>query len=76
MFKNQTNVIKGVDIRNDRGRAIAPPTKYKLLNGKTAKYKFVGGDILEMPKFWFELLTPIKQEKIIKEAIKEFNAEI
>ena len=57
--------------------------KYKLLNGKTAKYKFMGGDILEMPKYLFEALTLIKEEKSIKEEeksikedIKEFNVEI
>ena len=29
-----------------------------------------------MPNFLFELLTPIKQEKTIKEARKDFNVEI
>ena len=29
-----------------------------------------------MPNFLFELLTPIKQDKAIKEARKDFNVEI
>ena len=77
MFKIKTNFIQGVDIRNDGGCVTAPPTKYKRVNGKPAKYIFVIGDMLEMPKFLFNLLTPNKkQEKGIKEDRKEFNVEI
>ena len=55
MIKTKANDIKGVDIRNDGGCVIAPSTKYKPLNGKTAKYKFVIGEILEMSNFLIKL---------------------
>ena len=64
-LKNGANIndIKGVDIRNDGGCVIAPPTKYKLLNGKSAKYKYVGGEILDIPSYLLNLLTCKKVEK-------------
>ena len=34
------NKIKGIDTRNDGGLVIAPPTKNKLLNKDTCKYKY------------------------------------
>ena len=48
---NTTNINKlvGIDCRNDGGIVIAPPTKYKLLNGDKAKYKYLGGTIQDIP---------------------------
>jgi hypothetical protein len=49
------NNLEGIDIRNDGGCVIAPPTKYKLLNGETTKYKYIGGDLLDIPSFLLNL---------------------
>ena len=75
-LKQTTNIngLQGIDIRNDGGCVIAPPTKYKLLNGEKAKYKYIGGEILDMPSYLLNLFTPKKVEKKgIKEEKKEFN---
>ena len=53
---------------------MAPPTTYKLLNGENAKYKYTGGEILDMPSYLLNLFTAKKVEKkSIKEEKKEFN---
>ena len=57
------NKLVGIDCRNDGGIVIAPPTKYKLLNGDKAKYKYLGGDINEIPEQLLEKLLPKKQQK-------------
>jgi P4 family phage/plasmid primase-like protien len=71
LLSTTTNIndLEGIDIRNDGGLAIAPPTEYKLLNGDKAGYKFLGGEIKEMPKFLLKQLIPVK--KIKKEQIKK-----
>ena len=38
LVKQTTNIIPQVDIRNDGGCVFAPPTRYKTLDGETAKY--------------------------------------
>jgi hypothetical protein len=40
-----------VDIRNNGGIAIMPPTKYKLLDGTTVKYKCLGGKLIDVPEY-------------------------
>ena len=60
---SKINKLKGIDCRNDGGIIIAPPTKYKLLNGTKAEYKFLGGKIEEIPSYLLELLLPKKEEK-------------
>jgi len=74
-LKQTTNIngIKGIDIRNDRGCVIAPPTKYKLLNGEIAKYKYLGGEILDIPTSLLNLFTV--KNKIVKKGIKEERKE-
>lgn len=57
-----TNVLKemeGMDIRNDGGFVIGPPTKYKLKDGIEIEYKDMGGEILEFPEI---ILKDIKTE--------------
>ena len=44
--KTSTDTDSKIDIRNDGGIIIAPPTKYKLLDGSTAEYKYIGGNEL------------------------------
>ena len=68
---NTTNIndLEGIDIRNDGGLILAPPTQYKLLSGNKAEYKFLGGELKEMPKFLLKQLIPVK--KIKKEQIKK-----
>ena len=78
-LKSTTNInnIKGIDIRNDGGLIIAPPTKYKLLSGQTARYKYVSGEILDIPKYLLDIFTPKKKEqKINKEQKQESNHNI
>jgi hypothetical protein len=49
-----------VDIRNDDSIIFAPPTKYTLLNGDIAKYKYRGGEIMDFPDY---LLSELKQNE-------------
>ena len=37
-------------------------TKYKLLNGESVKYKYLGGEIHEIPQNFLEYLLPKKAE--------------
>ena len=60
-IKTTTNAFmnyKNIDIRNDKSICICPPTTYKLVNGDIFEYKYLGGEIIEIPK---ELLTEFKQ---------------
>ena len=59
-IKTDTNVngITGIDTRNDGGLIVAPPTKYKLLNGQKVKYSYLYGDLSEMPEFLLNQLIP------------------
>jgi len=84
-LKTTTNILDDIDIRNDDGLIIAPPTKYKLLNGETAKYKYLYGTIQEMPLYLLNALLPDKKEQVkedkklkkgIKEEKKNFNLEL
>jgi hypothetical protein len=62
-IKTTTNCFydyDAVDIRNDDSIIFSPPTAYKMLDGKIAKYEFVGGDILPVPEF-------------LKSNLKQFN---
>lgn len=59
-LKNNSNCMdeyEGVDIRNDTGFIICPPTKYKLPDGEIAKYKLIGGQIIDFPPDLFALLN-------------------
>ena len=64
--------IKDIDIINDGYFIIAPPTKYTLLNGSIAQYKFIGGTKLGVfPDFLIQLIPkskPQKEETITTEA--------
>nr|WPF46839.1 MAG: hypothetical protein [Lake Baikal virophage 14] len=44
-LKQTQNPTAGVDVRNDGGIIIAPPTSYTLLDGSTAKYEFFFPDL-------------------------------
>jgi len=58
------NKLENIDCRNDGGIVIAPPTKYKLLNGEKVKYEYLGGTIEEIPaKLLKQLLPKKKKEK-------------
>ena len=65
------NKLNGIEFRNDKGLSKAPPTKYKLLNGEIAKYKFMGSEILDMPAYKLKQLIPIKTHKNKKNANKK-----
>lgn len=60
-IKTTTNAFisySNVDIRNDDSIIFIPPTKYKMLNGDTYEYVFIGGDMMDVPT---DLLTEFKQ---------------
>ena len=55
--KTSTNEELEIDIRNDGGIIIAPPTRYTLLNGSIFQYSYIGGSKLgEFPEFLIKLL--------------------
>ena len=67
------NGINGVDTRNDGGLIIAPPTKYKLLDGTKARYIYLYGDLLKMPETLLKQLSPKElspKEEEKKEEVK------
>jgi len=72
-IKTDTNVngFIGVDTRNDGGLIVAPPTKYKLLNGQKVKYTYLYGDLLEMPKSLLNQLIPEEPEEPEEQPKKE-----
>ena len=72
-IKTDTNVngFIGVDTRNDGGLIVAPPTKYKLLNGQKVKYTYLYGDLLEMPKSLLNQLIPEEPEEQPKKETKK-----
>lgn len=52
-----TNDELHIDIRNDGGFVIAPPTKYKLLNGNEVEYKIVNNtEIREIDNNYYQYL--------------------
>ena len=59
---SNVNGLEGVDTRNDGGLIIAPPTKYKLLDGTKVKYTYLYGDILDMPEDILKQLIPEVEE--------------
>jgi len=65
---NALNSYSAVDIRNDDSIVFSPPTSYKMLDGKMAKYEFIGGDILPVPEF---LTNELKQFKTTEPAKKQ-----
>ena len=53
------NQIKDVDIRNDNGVVICPPTRYRLEDGSFFEYKSNNGHLYPIPD-WFESLVDPK----------------
>ena len=72
-IKTTTNIngLDGIDARNDNGLIIAPPTKYKLLDGSKAQYKYLYGDLLKMPDFLLKQL--ITKEEVTEKPKKEMK---
>lgn len=75
-----SNVIKGLDIRNDGGCAICPPTKYKLLNGDIARYEEQMGKFIDVPDYLIKILkqssiekSKVKKTKVQKPKVKVVN---
>lgn len=66
--QNSLKSYKNVDIRNDDAILFCPCTKYTLLNGDEIEYKFIKGDLIEIPKNLFLDLKEIKSKtkKIIE----------
>jgi hypothetical protein len=63
---DKVKTIKGIDIISDGYFIIAPPTKYTLLNGSLAQYKFIGGTKLGVfPDFLIKLIGENTKEKTI-----------
>ena len=61
-----------IDIRNDDGFIIAPPTTYKLLNNSIVEYKFLGGELLEIPEYF---INDIGEKPKIKDDTDEEEEE-
>ena len=86
-IKSTTNILKDyeyVDCRNTGGFIIAPPTKYDY-DGKTYKYIETGGDILEIPEQFINMIkdkakgdntAKVKQERKEKQEQQEQKKEI
>ena len=64
-LKTCTNILKGyidvIDIRNDESNIICPPSSYIDLDGTIFTYKFLGGEIKEVPKFLFDCLSKLNK---------------
>ena len=78
---NTTNVFESdrfcdVDIRNDGGVIYAPPTKYQLLDGTTAEYKYIGGNIKPVPELLITMLKKNKENEIKPKSQKVKKDEI
>lgn len=71
---NALHSFDNVDTRNDEGIIFCPPTKYTLLDGSIAEYKFIGGEILPITD---EILSELKinKPKIAKPIAIEVIAE-
>jgi len=57
---NALHSFDNVDTRNNQGILFCPPTKYTLLDGTIAEYKFIGGEILPITD---EILSELKINK-------------
>ena len=55
-IKTTTNLLKGLDIKNDASILYAPPTIYKLPDNTIISYTYMGGDILDLPEEIFNKL--------------------
>lgn len=69
-IKTTTNAFtsyQNIDIRNDESIIFIPPTKYKLLNGNTYEYVFIGGNIIDIPT---DLLSEFKQFNVDNKSTK------
>ena len=66
--QNSLKSYKNVDIRNDDAIIFCPCTKYNLINGDEIEYKFIKGNLIEIPKNLFLDLKEIKSKtkKIIE----------
>ncbi len=62
MKKNdkEDDLFKGIDIRNDGGVIICPPSSYTCPDGSIATYEFNGGEIREIPEFLSANIDPSK----------------
>ena len=66
-IKTTSNRKSKIDVRNDGGLIIAPPTKYTLLNGSTAQYSFIGGVQLgAIPESIISNITSFKKQDTSK----------
>lgn len=64
-LKTCNNILKEyidiIDIRNDESNIICPPSSYVDLDGNIFTYKFLGGEIKEVPKFLFDCLSKLNK---------------
>jgi hypothetical protein len=65
-LKTYYNILKGyidvLDIINDETVLICPPSSYIDLDGNIFTYKFLGGEIKEVPQFLFDCLSKINKD--------------
>jgi hypothetical protein len=66
-LKQTQNKDAGVDVRNDGGIIIAPPTSYTLLDGSVAKYEFFFKDLdFDLAEFTAEMKLWCGERDLIK----------
>jgi hypothetical protein len=66
-LKQTQNPTAGVDVRNDGGIIIAPPTSYTLLDGSVAKYEFFLKDLdFDLAEFSAEMKLWCGERDLIK----------
>jgi hypothetical protein len=66
----------GVDTRNDMNIIYAPPTKYKLLDGNTARYKLLGGKLIDVPQYMIDGLKQFQTAKKQPTATKQHATKV
>ena len=64
-----------IDIRNDDAIIIAPPTTYKLLDKSSVEYKFLGGELLDIPEYIINDIGDKPNEKDDEEEEEEEEEE-
>lgn len=76
-LKTLSNIIEGIDVRNDGGNIIIPPSEYALSDGKVFKYEYINNTIetainmmKNLPKIPDTLLTKLNDSINKPQSIK------
>lgn len=61
-----------VDIRSDQSVLFSPPTTYTLMSGEVFTYKYLGGEILEIPEIILSNLKQFQHSRVRGEGMLKF----